>query len=98
MQVRAPMPPSYMFVIDVSVAAVACGMLTAVVDGIKSALDDMVSPGPAAVIRVQGQFRGGRVGGSWLPCPCLGLRNGRSGAGTLGILGLQRVPPGYGSR
>ena len=42
-QVRAPMPPSYMFVIDVSVAAVACGMLTAVVDGIKSALDDLVS-------------------------------------------------------
>ena len=36
---RAPMPPSYMFVIDVSVTAISCGMLTAVVDGIKASLD-----------------------------------------------------------
>lgn len=42
-QVRAPMPPSYMFVIDVSVAAIACGMLTAVLDGIKSALDALMA-------------------------------------------------------
>ena len=39
LQVRAPMPPAYMFVIDVSVSAVACGMLAAVVEGIKTALD-----------------------------------------------------------
>ena len=42
-QVRAPMPPSYMFVIDVSVAALACGMLEAVVDGIKAALDELMA-------------------------------------------------------
>ena len=48
---RAPMPPSYMFVIDVSVAAVACGMLTAVVDGIKSALDELVRPEPSSSLQ-----------------------------------------------
>ena len=37
------MPPSYMFVIDVSSAAIACGMLTAVVDGIKGALDELMA-------------------------------------------------------
>ena len=79
MQVRAPMPPSYMFVIDVSVAAVACGMLTAVVDGIKSALDDMVS----SRFSSQGAglcSRGGRAGFHAVP----GARGGMSGAGSLG--------------
>lgn len=40
-QVRAPMPPAYMFVIDASVSAVACGMLAAVVEGIRRSLDRM---------------------------------------------------------
>ena len=41
LQVRAPMPPAYIFVIDVSVSSCACGMLAAVVDGIRHALDSM---------------------------------------------------------
>ena len=40
-QVRAPMPPAYMFVIDVSVSSTSCGMLAAVVEGIRAALDSM---------------------------------------------------------
>ncbi|XP_072957641.1 protein transport protein SEC24 A-like isoform X1 [Typha angustifolia] len=38
--VRLPMPPSYFFLIDVSVAAVQCGMLEIVSKTIKSCLDE----------------------------------------------------------
>lgn len=37
--VRAPMPPTYVFVIDVSTAAAACGMLTTVCETIAACLD-----------------------------------------------------------
>lgn len=40
-QVRAPMPPTYVFVIDVSFAAAACGMLGVVCAGIKASLDSL---------------------------------------------------------
>ena len=43
--VRAPMPPSYLFVIDVSAAACASGAVAAVARGIKACLDGM--PGAA---------------------------------------------------
>lgn len=39
LQVRAPMPPTYVFVIDVSFAAAACGMLGAVCATIRECLD-----------------------------------------------------------
>lgn len=39
LQVRAPMPPTYVFVIDVSFAAASCGMLGAVCATIKDTLD-----------------------------------------------------------
>ena len=39
--VRAPMPPSYLFVIDVSAAACASGSVAAVARGIKACLDDV---------------------------------------------------------
>ena len=40
-QVRAPMPPTYVFVIDVSFAAAACGMLGAACSTIKASLDSL---------------------------------------------------------
>ena len=43
--VRAPMPPSYLFVIDVSAPACASGAVAAVARGIKACLDDL--PGAA---------------------------------------------------
>jgi protein transport protein SEC24 len=39
--VRAPMPPSFFFVIDVSATAVGCGMVGAAVEAIKACLDDL---------------------------------------------------------
>ncbi|EFN54134.1 hypothetical protein CHLNCDRAFT_135519 [Chlorella variabilis] len=39
--VRAPMPPTYVFVIDVSFAAAACGMLGAACSTIKASLDSL---------------------------------------------------------
>ena len=39
--VRPPQPPSYFFVIDVSVSAVQCGMLRSVASAIKASLDDL---------------------------------------------------------
>ena len=83
MQVRAPMPPSYMFVIDVSVAAVACGMLTAVVDGIKSALDDMVS----SCFSSQGAGLYASEVGGWAFMLCLGPEVGCQ------VLGAQENGP-----
>lgn len=43
--VRPPQPPVFMFVIDVSFSAVSTGMLHAVVDGIKQAIQDKLMPG-----------------------------------------------------
>lgn len=41
LQVRAPMPPTYVFVIDVSNAAAASGMLRAACGAIKASLDSL---------------------------------------------------------
>jgi protein transport protein SEC24 len=43
--VRPPQPPVFMFVIDVSYAAVSTGMLHAVIDGIKQAIQQQLMPG-----------------------------------------------------
>lgn len=43
--VRAPMPPSYLFVVDVSAAACASGAVAAVARGVKACLDEL--PGGA---------------------------------------------------
>jgi protein transport protein SEC24 len=43
--VRPPQPPVYMFVIDVSYAAVSTGMLHSVVDAIKHAIQNQLMPG-----------------------------------------------------
>lgn len=40
-QVRPPMPPVYLFVIDVSAAAFACGMVSVVAHTIKDCLDQL---------------------------------------------------------
>jgi hypothetical protein len=40
-QVRPPMPPVYFFVIDVSAAAYACGMVSVVASTIKACLDQL---------------------------------------------------------
>jgi len=40
-QVRAPMPPTYVFVIDVSFAAASSGMLRAACSSIKASLDSL---------------------------------------------------------
>lgn len=39
--VRPPMPPVYFFLIDVSIAAVKCGMLKVAVETIKASLDKL---------------------------------------------------------
>ena len=39
--VRPPQPPSYFFVIDVSVTSVRCGMLKSVAEGIRQSLDNL---------------------------------------------------------
>ena len=41
LQVRAPMPPTYVFVIDVSLAAAASGMLRTACAAIKASLDSL---------------------------------------------------------
>jgi len=43
--VRPPQPPSYFFVIDVSMTAVRSGMLTSVANGIKKSLNDLPGDG-----------------------------------------------------